>query len=147
MGYVDIKEKITLGFALSVVLPLIFLPIVMYLIVWVLNDFPGIASVIRWMAVAFGLVFGALYFSYAKKFGRKTYYVLMIVSVIAGAVFSQFSLALAEPAVVILLNSFILLIFGVSLLIRFHHRYPKPRKIRVEYNADAEDQDSQADNG
>ena len=88
MGYVNIKEEITTGFSLTVILPLIILPIATYLIVWVLKDFPGVNLIIKWMAPAFGLIFAALYFSFAQRFGKRFFYVLMVFSVIAASTFS-----------------------------------------------------------
>jgi len=136
MGYVDIKEKITVSFALTVITPLILIPIIMYFIVWFLNDFFDIALIVRWMSVAFGLIFASLYFSYAKKYGKNFYYILSVFSVIAGLVLSQVSLALSGAAIVILVNGLILLIYGVYMLVRFIIKYPKPKKIRTELKED-----------
>jgi len=131
MGYVDIKEKVTVGFVLTVILPLIVIPFFMYFIVWLINDFPNIDMIIKWLSVIFGLVFSALYFNYAKRYGKKFYYVLAVCSVFVGIVFSQVTLALSGAATLILLNGFILLFYGVYMLIRFTLKYPKPKKTQT----------------
>lgn len=132
MGYVNIKEKVSVGFILTVILPLIIIPIFMYVIVFLFNDFPNIAMIIKWVVVVYGLIFGALYFSYVKRYGKNFYYILATFSVIAGIVLSQVSLAVSGAAILILLNGFILLFYGVYMLIRFALKYPKPKKTQTE---------------
>jgi len=145
MGYVNIKEEITLGFTLTVILPLIILPIAIYLMVWVLKDFPGIDTIIKWMSPVFGVIFAALYFSYEKRFGERFFYVLMAVSIVAGAVFMQVSLALSGAALVILLNGLILFVYGIYMLIRFMRKYPRQGKQLPEVNEDLGAQENERD--
>jgi len=127
MGYVNVKEEITTVYAFTVILPLIILPFFIYIMVRFLGDSLNISLILKWVCVLFGLVFGALYYHFAKLYGKKRYMVLMVFSVIAGIVLSQIDDIVPSVSALLAANSIIIFLHGIFMLIRFIRKFPKKK--------------------
>ena len=127
MGYVNLKEEITPVYTFTVILPLILLPLFIYIAVRFFRSSLDISLILRWMSVVFGLVFGALFFNLAQKYGKNIYFALMAFSLLGGIILAV--ITWREPGVTILLViiSLFFLIHGIFMLIRFIRKYPKPK--------------------
>ena len=127
MGYVNLKEEITPVYTFTVILPLILLPLFIYIAVRFLRSSLDISLILRWMSVVFGLVFGALFFNLAQKYGKNIYFALMAFSLLGGIILAV--ITWREPGVTILLViiSLFFLIHGIFMLVRFIRKYPKPK--------------------
>ena len=127
MGYVNLKEEITPVYTFTVILPLILLPLFIYIAVRFLSSSLDIALILRWMSVVFGLVFGTLFFNLAQKYGKNIYFALMAFSLLGGIILAV--ITWGEPGVTILLViiSLFFLIHGIFMLVRFIRKYPKPK--------------------
>ncbi|MFC1493313.1 hypothetical protein ACFL6O_05075 [candidate division KSB1 bacterium] len=125
IGYVDIKHRITKKYTFTVIIPLIILPVSMYIIARFFSEILNIDLIARLMSVAFGIVFGALFYDFAQKNGKRIYYILTTFSVSAGIILSIVTLNVPGVTVLLIINSVIVFSYGVFMLIRFVRKFPK----------------------
>ncbi|MFC1563551.1 hypothetical protein ACFL6G_01385 [candidate division KSB1 bacterium] len=126
IGYVNIKEKITRVYTFTVILPLIILPIFTYLTVRFFGENLDIDILSKWLSIVYGLVFGALYYDFAKKYGQALYYVLGVFAVAAGIALSLIPLDAPGVSVLLFFNTVIIFFHGLFMLVRFIIKNPRP---------------------
>ncbi len=127
MGYVNIKMKIPLVPLLVFIIPIATLPLISYVIVHWLRELIDIGLMLKLMSILFGIVFGALYYGFAKSFGLNVYYILTVLSVIIGILFSFIPIGFSGVTAFLALQSIFLFFYGLFMLIRFIRKYPKPK--------------------
>jgi len=126
MGYVNTKEKSPLVPVLTFVAPATLLPLITFVAVHWLSDFVDIELLLRLMSVLFGVIFGGLYFRFARQMGIGVYHTAAVVSLVAGVCLSAIPLGVT---IFLVLQSIFLLTYGMLLFVRFIRKYPRPGSI------------------
>ena len=121
MGYVETKVALAARHVAVLVL-LLLLPLVTYVGVEHFGHTVDASLVSTWGSVALGCGLGALYLGFARSQGDKLYLALAAALVILGIALSQVTRGLS---ILLVLNSAILLLYGIYKLIRFVIRYPR----------------------
>jgi hypothetical protein len=121
MGYVETKVALAARHVAVLVL-LLLLPLVTYVGVEHFGHTVDAALVSTWGSVALGCGLGALYLGFARSQGDKLYLALAAALVILGIALSQVTRGLS---ILLVLNSALLLLYGIYKLIRFVIRYPR----------------------
>ncbi|MCP4725778.1 MAG: hypothetical protein GY863_12115 [bacterium] len=124
IGYVEIKHRFTKTYVFTVIIPLIILPVSTYIAVRFFRDMLDIDLISRLLSVAFGLVFGALFYDFAQRNGKRIYFILTAFSMSAGIILSVVDLNVPGVSVLLIINSIFVLFYGVFMLIRFIRKFP-----------------------
>ena len=137
VGYAKIDPKIRPVFALVVIVPLCIFPLFLAIAARFFADTWNLDPWLKWSPAFLGIVFGCLFYSVAIRSGNAFYYAFLVLSVISGISLSliRFSPARTGMMVFLLGMGGLLLLYGVTVLIQFLRKYPKPTKEVSNVNA------------
>lgn len=130
IGRAKIVEEIKPWYFVAVILPLVLLPVIMYIALRFFSDVWNVTLLVKWSPALLGIVLVGLFHDRASKTGNTLYYGFAVLSVVIGVAVSILDFSPASKGIFIFFLPMggAVFLFGLGMFIQFVRTYPVPEE-------------------